>query len=273
MRKTLIAASLAALSALPMVAAAEEAAAPSPLTGNFTIATDYRFRGISQTFKQPTLQGGVDYAHSSGLYVGTWMSNVSGNQYPNGASLEWDMYAGYKTTVGDVGLDMGYLKYYYPGAEWKAAPAATPAKFDNQELYLAASYNVVTLKYSYALSDYFGLNNDQVGFWGGKNGTGPTIAANGGSKGSTYLDLTANIPLSEKLTLVAHYGHTSVKNYSTLSYSDYKLGLNYDLNGWMLGAAYVNTNANKDYYFAANTTGTVKDTGTATLVLSVGKTF
>lgn len=271
MRKTLIATALAGLSALPMLAMADEAA--SPVTGNLTIASDYRFRGISQTFKQPTIQGGIDYAHASGLYAGTWMSNVSGNQYPNGASLEWDIYAGYKTTVGDVALDMGYLKYYYPGAECSVATCPNKSGFNNQELYVAGTFSVVTLKYSHAISDYFGLNGDQAGFWGGKNGTGPGLTANGGSKGSTYLDLTANVPLNDKLTLVAHYGRTTVKNYGVLSYSDYKLGLNYDLNGWILGAAYVSSNANKDYYFAANSNGSVKDTGTGALVLSVGKTF
>lgn len=284
MRKSLIAAALVGAFSVPTFAVAADAApaatpapaSPHTFTGNLTVANDYRFRGLSQTFRQPTVQGGIDYSHASGIYLGTWMSNVSGLSYPNGAGLEMDLYGGYKASIGDVGLDVGYLKYYYPGAECSVATCPAKPGFDNQEVYIAASYKWVTLKYSHAISDYFGLNNTQVPFWGGKPGVvgaNATLAPNGDSKGSNYIDLTANVPLTEKLTLVAHYGHTKVKNYGKLDYSDYKLALNYDLNGWVLGLAYVSTNAEKDYYYVANANGNVKNTGTGTAVVSVSKSF
>src|SRR5215510_14737543 len=78
-------------------------AEPKPsytLTGNMTFTTDYRFRGISQTFGAgffnvgPALQGGIDWAHESGFYLGNWNSNVSGNTFPNGSSIEMDFYGG-----------------------------------------------------------------------------------------------------------------------------------------------------------------------------------
>ncbi|MBS0309234.1 MAG: hypothetical protein JSS58_09715, partial [Proteobacteria bacterium] len=78
MKKMILSAAVLAAFATP--AFAQQAAAPaSPhtFTGNVTVATDYRFRGISQTFKQPTVQGGFDYSHSSGFYLGNWNSNVS----------------------------------------------------------------------------------------------------------------------------------------------------------------------------------------------------
>src|ERR1035437_8473000 len=71
---------LAPASGLAQTAAPAEApaAAPaSPLTGNMTIATDYIFRGLTQTKGKPAIQGGFDYAHPSGFYVGTWLSNIS----------------------------------------------------------------------------------------------------------------------------------------------------------------------------------------------------
>ena len=46
MRKSILALSVAAALAAPALAAAAD---PSPVTGNMTIASDYRFRGISQT--------------------------------------------------------------------------------------------------------------------------------------------------------------------------------------------------------------------------------
>jgi hypothetical protein len=91
MKKSLLA--LAFLAALtPLHSNAQTAAAPaaepaSPLAGNLAIVSDYRFRGISQSYRLPAVQGGIDYAHESGFYLGNWNSSVSGNQFPNGASL------------------------------------------------------------------------------------------------------------------------------------------------------------------------------------------
>ena len=64
----------------------------------------------------------------------------------------------------------------------------------------------------------------------------------------------------------------NVKNYGELDYTDWKLGVTYNLKGWLLGAAYVDTNANRDWYYTGGSKGN-KDTGTATFVVSLGKTF
>src|SRR5215210_5001131 len=56
------------------------APAPTPehtLTGNIGVFSQYIFRGLTQTDKDPALQGGFDYSHRSGFYVGTWASNIS----------------------------------------------------------------------------------------------------------------------------------------------------------------------------------------------------
>src|SRR5574343_185561 len=119
MKKSLIALALVGAFAAPAFA---EEAAPTPehtLTGNVGLFSSYRFRGIDQTFGKPALQGGIDYSHSSGFYVGNWNSNVSsGAGFPDG-NLEMDFYGGYKTSIGDVGLDIGGIVYYYPGSEAK----------------------------------------------------------------------------------------------------------------------------------------------------------
>ncbi len=122
MKKHLLASVAAAAFASQLAHA--QAPAPTPehtLTGNMAIVSDYRFRGISQTFGEgfftvgPAIQGGIDYSHSSGLYLGNWNSNVSGNQYPNGSSIEMDFYGGWKHAWGDFGLDVGTIYYAYPG--------------------------------------------------------------------------------------------------------------------------------------------------------------
>jgi uncharacterized protein (TIGR02001 family) len=265
MKKTLLAAAIAAAFSAPTTALAQ-------LTGNATLVSDYRFRGISQSFKLPALQGGADYAHSSGFYVGNWNSSVSGLQFPNGASLEMDFYGGYKTTFGDFGLDVGYLYYYYPGTKAPTAPSGF-RKLDNQEIYVGGTWKFLTAKVSYSTTDYFGLNGALAqGFYASKD-TGAALPDRGGSKGTLYFDLTASYEIVPKLTLSAHYGRLDVKNYNELDYSDYRIGATYDLNGWLLGAAIVSTNAKKEWYYVRNGSGTTKDLGTTGLVLSVGKTF
>lgn len=263
---TAFATSALAQTAAPAPAPAAPAAAPaSPFTGNLTVATDYRFRGISQTFKQPTVQGGFDYAHSSGFYVGNWNSNVSGNQFLNGAGLEMDFYGGYKfEPVKDFTADIGLLYYYYPGAKF-----ATGDKYNNGEIYFGGTYKWFSAKYSYGLTDFFGLNNATAGSY-----AFTALAPKGNSRGSGYLDLNANFEIADKTTLTLHAGRQNVKNYSELNYTDYKIGIARDFGFATLGLAVITTNADKNYWKAANTSGTdTKELGTTTAVLSLSKTF
>jgi uncharacterized protein (TIGR02001 family) len=277
MRLSLIAAStFAALITLP--ALAEEAAAPSPVTGNFSVVSDYRFRGLSQSYKLPAVQGGIDYVSPVGVYAGTWLSSISGNQYINGASLEWDMYGGYRgTIVEDLSYDVGGLYYYYPGAHYANA---AKTKYNNFEVYGALTYKWITAKYSHTLTNFFGTKNETYGgaceyAVVGGNADNCFTAEPGNSKGSGYFDLSANFPIAEKLTLNTHVGHQSVKNYSKLAYTDWKLGVTYDLSGWALGAAVIGTNAKKGFWYACKTSdaNSCKKIGENTLVLSVSKTF
>lgn len=90
----------------------------------------------TSTFK-PALQGGFDYAHESGFYVGNWNSSVSwGN-----ATLESDIYGGYKFKLGAFDADVGLLAYIYPGATAN----------NTTELYGALTYGPFTAKYSHDL--------------------------------------------------------------------------------------------------------------------------
>ena len=253
-RKTVLATAFAAAATVPGLASAQAAAPASPhtLTGNMAIVSDYRFRGISQTYVQPAIQGGIDYAHSGGFYIGNWNSSVSGWSYPSGGGIEMDLYGGFKKGFGDFTLDVGLLQYYYP----KAVTPTAAEKFDTLEAYLGLSWKWLSLKYSHALTDYFGVNS---------NSTGTT---NGDSKGSGYLDFTASYEIAPKLTLVGHYGMQTVKNYDALEYYDWKLGVTYDMNGWILGAAYIDTDADSAIYVVNG-----KEIGKSTVVLSIGKSF
>src|SRR5262249_16066392 len=143
MKKMLLAAFAAVVVAIPTLAQAQAAAAPEAaasapapdwtITGNATLVTDYRFRGISQTNKRPAFPGGFDIGHKSGFYVGNWNSNVDSGLY-NGANIEMDFYGGFKATTGDFSWDVGALYYYYPGSGSDSIPGAP--KIDNTELYI-----------------------------------------------------------------------------------------------------------------------------------------
>jgi len=288
MKKLLLTTAVAAALAAP-IAAWAQAKSPHTVTGNLSFNSDYRFRGISQTLGQPALQGGIDYSHASGLYLGTWASNVYGGSnraalgtaYNNG-NLEWDFYGGYKfEPVKDINLDLGLLHYYYPGAKWNLP---TNDKYNNTELYVGVGYKWFTAKYSHAISDYFGMKQNTMGGACGIEGTTPVVATttcagtnNGGSKGSSYLDLGATFEIGAGVNLGLHYGKATVKNYSIMNYSDYKIALSKDWVGFTWSAAYIDSNAKADVYRTAKINGggadSIYDTSKSAVVLSVAKTF
>lgn len=224
MKKSLIALALVGAFAAP--AFAEEAAAPA-LTGNISVVSDYIFRGISQTQGQPALQGGFDYNHSSGLYVGFWGSNVNWvqvNNYKDNSSLETDFYGGFKGGfAGDFTYDVGVVKYYYPGS---SLGGVTP---DTMEAYASIGWKFITLKYNHTISQYM------VG-WSGSNMEN--------TRNSNYVDLSANYDLGNGWGIQAHVGHQEIKHYSAASYTDWKLGVTKDVGFGVVGLAYTDTNAN-----------------------------
>ena len=243
--------SLCALAALvaPPAASAQSAPAASPVTGNMSLVSEYRFRGIDQTFGKPALQGGFDYAHSTGVYLGNWNSNVNPAAGFNGANLEMDFYGGWKKSFGDFGVDLGAIYYYYPGSN---------PSIDNTEVYLGGSWKTLSVKYYHAVDDYFGVPD---------------------SKNSNYWDFGFTHDFGGGLGLVAHYGIFKFKNVTDGDYNDWKLGVTYDLGGWILGAAYVDTDAKGDcggpelYCFSNGNATKTRDAGKATVVFSVMKSF
>jgi uncharacterized protein (TIGR02001 family) len=269
------------VAAFPVVAQTAEPV-PTPehsLTGNVGVVSQYIFRGLSQTNGKPAIQGGFDYAHSSGFYVGTWLSNISwftdqnagvknapvslaspgsvGAPYSTGASnaasLEWDFYGGYKNTfAGDWNYDVGLIRYYYPGRYDNLGAYRNP---QTTEVYGAIGYKWLTLKYSKAIStNTFGVND---------------------SRGATYIDLTALIPVGETgYNVVAHVGRqdypgktnvgywgASGGDNNSFDYTDYKLGLTKEFQGFNFGLAWT----------YADTKHTAPDNNTTAYMNAFGK--
>jgi uncharacterized protein (TIGR02001 family) len=239
---------LASAASMPFVAIAQTTApAPaaaepaSPFSTNVGLVTDYRYRGISQSRLKPAVSAGADYSHESGFYVGAWASSIKWIKDGGGdGNLELDLYGGYKFNITkEIGVDVGFLAYVYPSNSLAISA-------NTQELYAAATYGPVTLKYSTSLSNLFGFDK---------------------SKNSGYLELNSSHDMGDGLTIVAHLGRQSVKKNSGFSYTDYKLGVTKDISGFVLGAALVGTDS--DAYLSPKG----KNLGKNTIVLSVSKTF
>ncbi|WP_203072690.1 TorF family putative porin [Falsiroseomonas ponticola] len=105
------------------------------------VTTDYLFRGLSQTRGKPAVQLTVDAEHSSGLYVGAFVSNVA-FQGTN-ARQEVDYSAGYRFTLGDLKLDIGGTYYTYAG--YTAPRGGFELNF--AELALRTSYEIAPVKF------------------------------------------------------------------------------------------------------------------------------
>jgi uncharacterized protein (TIGR02001 family) len=257
--KKLMLISALVVAAAPFVVRAEDEKKPEPeytFTGNAGLFSDYRFRGYTQTGYGPAFQGGADFAHKSGFYIGNWNSNVEQGAF-NGATLEMDFYGGYKHDFGPVGLDVGYYYYYYP-----RSGAQGTTRIDNGEIYFGGSAGPVSAKVYYSTTSFFGL---------GKSSS-PSVD----TKGSWYFDLSGSYEVIPHLTLLGHYGYQKIENGKAVplpedAVSDWKLGVSYDLSGWALGAALIGTSKEKEFLTAQS--GGSEGAGKTGVVLSVSKTF
>lgn len=257
----------------------------SGVTGNVGFISDYTFRGISQNYREPSLQGGFDYTDASGLYAGTWASNISGNQYTN-ASMEWDVYGGYTGKVGESASYSAGLNYaMYPGG--KTAATQPTRNWNTAEMNIGGTVLGFNLKYTYALTNWYGISGAAGGgfepaMWapGDTQATGATgrTTANApgsdlGTRGSSYIEANYNLALPYDHSLLLHVGHQEVKNFHLLSYTDYKIGVSKPVGGFTLSAAYTRTNAtdNSLYHVLAN--GDNRYLGGGIFALSVNRSF
>jgi uncharacterized protein (TIGR02001 family) len=271
LQKTAIAAAISGLFAPAAFAQATPAPAPeaSPITANVTVVSDYRFRGLSQSNMKPAIQGGFDYAHESGFYIGNWNSSISWISdaqskagYGVTAPIEMNFYGGFKKELIAPGFayDFGVLQYFYPVAGAGTVPGWVNP--NTTELYAAQNFTAgpVTgfVKFSYAVTNAF---------------------ATASSTGSYYPDLTLNYDTGVwGLGLNAHVGYQyfagsidGVSNSSLYSYTDWKLGLTKDFGGGLSAAvAWIDTNAKKASW-SSNPQG--KFTGGSTGIVSLTKTF
>ena len=149
--KNLIRASLADSMTLPIAGTALADAANDTeydsVSGNVALTSDYMFRGLTQTWGGPAIQGGGDLTMKNGFAAGFWASSISDKSYP-GASLELDLYANYGTQINDDwSWRVGLYSYLYPNGNLD--DVGLPSRsFNTTEANASLTWKWLTLKYS-----------------------------------------------------------------------------------------------------------------------------
>lgn len=219
-------------------------AAHAEISGNVALASDYMFRGVSQTDNQIALQGGFDWSHDSGFYLGTWASNVDSNFFSGTSTdpqLELDLYGGFAGEMGDIGYDLGIIRYNYPGYD----------DANTTELYVTGSYSFLSagLYYSNELN-FIGIDESA---W--------------------YFNLGAEYEVAPGFMVHASAGLNSGDAYDQLgagtgadSYWDYSIGAGTSLAGVDLDLSYVDTDDDAETLFGDSVTD-------GRVVFTVSKSF
>ncbi len=225
---------LAAVVASPFVLADGHEESRLEASGNVAFATDYVFRGISQSDSRMSIQGGLDLGYaltdSISVYAGTWASNVDFNDGDK-TSAEFDAYAGFSGNVLGIDWDLGGLGYIYPGEH----------DYDYAEVYgsLGHSFDLGGVQPSVAV----GVNYSPDNF----GGSGDAFY------GWTNIDI--GLPsnwIPGDVTLNMHGGRQWIQDNATFGTPDYwewSAGMTYTVLGFDLGVHYHDTELNDNECF------------------------
>ncbi len=194
-------------------AEAEEASAIT-ITGGATVVSDYRFRGVSLSGEDPTLQGTVTVSHSSGFYAGVWGSGLASGTDFGGSEI--DIYGGWGGEVAGLTVDANVTQYTYP----------------NQTGVSDVDY----LELLGSVSKDLGPVNAKVGvgFVPKQSGYGDASAF------YVYNDYAVGIP-NTPFTLKAHGGFNKSDFNADPKAFDYSVGIDTTWKALTLGVSYVNT--------------------------------
>ena len=235
--------------AVPLIAvtpaAAEELGGGFSVGGGATLVSDYRFRGISQTDKDPAIQGTIGLSHESGLYASLWGSSID-DYVASGSDQEIDLVLGYKRSFGDTSVDVGLLYYWYPGSGGANTDFAEPFV---------------------AVSQAFGPISAKATIAYAPSQSALTIGA--GDEDNLYVagDLSAGMR-GTPITLSAHLGHSFGPSYLTIGdeYTDWSVGASYAIKNLAIGLSYVDTDGRV-------VTPSGRNASKAGLVASLGVSF
>lgn len=212
---------LRTLAALGLATAAS--AANAGVSSTWTLASDYDFRGVTQSAQDPALQGSLDYAHDSGWYIGAWGSNIDFGDDVD-ADIEVDVYTGFSGgPEGGVGWDAGIVYYSYPG----------DSDLNYLEAYAGLAYSWFEGKVSYS-NDYGGDSTE-------------------GNAPAWYVEANGTFPLPNDFSVLAHVGYSFGDYWDDLDdadegrpYLDYAVGFGYTAGNFELELKWVDASDLKE---------------------------
>jgi uncharacterized protein (TIGR02001 family) len=179
---------------------------------NVGVTSDYVFRGISQSLENPALQGGVE------LTCGKFYAGIAGSSidFDTTGTLELDIYGGYRTTMGRLALDVGFIYYTYPGMN---------SSLDADFLELKAGASAEVWK---------------GGTLGATVFYSPEYTFNTGSVATYEVSVTQALPKVGRFSLTASalYGYSDFHDFGALSYSYWNAGVTLGLDKWSLDLRY-----------------------------------
>jgi uncharacterized protein (TIGR02001 family) len=214
-----------AFAAMPALADETDPPSEITITGNVTMVSDYRFRGLSFTAGDPAIQGGINVNHKSGFYVGVWGSNLEDS--PVYGSMELDLFGGWTGSIASgVTADVGLLYYAYPNGK------VGKAEYFEPYASLATTFGPASAKVGVA----YAWSQDALG---------------GGDNVYLYTDWGVGIP-STPVSLSAHLGYASgVQSPKLLTGAGTGGGLDYSVGASVnvtknlsLGVSYIGSEGN-----------------------------
>ena len=191
---------------------------PHTVSANVTIASDYLYRGQSQTDNSPTIQGGFDYGHELGMYLGTWASNVS---FTDDAA-EVDFYGGYGGELASgLAYDFTIIYYWYPGTT-RTSDGENFLEFGPSLSYTFGGDFEPSLGVGVLYSDNWSFNSDTGWYY--------------------YADLGFTLP--NDFGLGFHIGRQSIKDeaaWGTPDWTEYNVSLSKSIMGLDFAVTYSDT--------------------------------
>jgi uncharacterized protein (TIGR02001 family) len=146
-------------------------------SSTWTAVSDYDFRGVSQSAKDPALQGSADYAFANGVSIGAWASNVDfGDSIDE--DIELDLYVNYAGKINDTFS-------WTTGATWYDYPAGDDLE-GYWEAYVGFNAGAFSFKQWYA-DDFYALPE---------------------STSALYTEANYTVPIGEKFSLAFHAGYS-----------------------------------------------------------------
>lgn len=215
-------------------AASAQAAEPVTTAGGVAFTSDYLFRGVSQSSNNAAVQGTMTVSHESGVYFTAWGSSIASGA----GGLELDTLLGFAGKAGDVGYDVGVMRYAYPGFNdhnnGTVDSNGNQVEPDYNEIYGSVSFAGAKLGLNYS-PDYYNESDKFV---------------------YVYADYAREV--AQGFGVVAHVGFNKFDDDDMMSqalgtapdsgddYLDYKLGVTKSALGLGFELAYIGSDIDED---------------------------